>query len=299
MDTDKVVTTILEPHFWENAWQASVKSSSRNQSGSDPEKQILRWNRMAKWFSQRTASPEAEQRKNKIITLLEKEGALSPESRVLDIGAGPGNWTIPLARIAALVTALEPAGEMVRRLNERVAAEGLTNVQVDQRRWEEVDPEAENLTGQFDLVFASMTPGVSNPASLSKVIAASRGFCYLSRFSGQGWRKTHAELWREMFGEDPGPNPGDIIYPFNLLYAMGFRPRLHFEYWTHDREETVEDAIENLRLFFEDHAPLTPEIEDKIKNYVETRATDGIFRQTQDVCQGIMLWDVRNQRGVA
>lgn len=58
----------------------------------------------------------------------EKSRALGidPSWSVLDIGAGPG--TLPLARRAKRVTALETSLAMVKRLKRHVGEEGLSNI---------------------------------------------------------------------------------------------------------------------------------------------------------------------------
>jgi hypothetical protein len=96
-----------------------------------------------------------------------------------------------------------------------------------------------------------MTPGIDGPANLHKMIAASRRFCYLSAFAGRGWQRWYAELWQEFFDEPMGEPAHDIIHPFNLLYAMGYRPNLSFSYLTQEHSLPREEAIEDLGLFLE------------------------------------------------
>ncbi len=53
---------------------------------------------------------------------------LSPEHRILEIGAGTGIYTIPLARKSRAVTAVEISENMIARLKEKAAREGLQNI---------------------------------------------------------------------------------------------------------------------------------------------------------------------------
>lgn len=285
----------MDSTFWQEMWQSAIENSPIGHH-KKKDATIRRWDKMAEWFSKRTASSEADDRRRKIIEMLKNEGALGPSSTVLDIGAGPGSWAVPLSREAAHVVALEPSGEMIKRLESRIRQEGIENIDVVCRLWEEIDLEEEGWINQFDLVFASMTPGVRDPDSLKKVIDASKGFCYLSRFSGQGWRKSYSELWEAIFGEGIGTNPTDIIYPFNMVYAMGYKPNLHFNYWRHTREEPVDEAVENILLFFEDHVETDENIREQVKNYVMNHSVEGVYSQDREVCQGIMFWNVQSVR---
>lgn len=141
-------------------------------------------------------------------------------------------------------------------------------------------------------MFASMTPGVQDPENLQKMTMASRKYCYYSSFSGQRWGQAHRDLWQRFFNEDMGHTVGDIIYPFGLLYASGYRPKLSF--FTSRREEidTVEEVVENLCTFFWSYMNITPEARQVIEVYVKERVEEGIFKQENKFCHGMMLWRV-------
>jgi hypothetical protein len=137
-----------------------------------------------------------------------------------------------------------------------------------------------------------MTPGVQDPETLQKMIAASRWFCYLSAFSGRRWEQAYCDLWQRFFGEDIGENPGDIIYPFGLLYAMGYRPGLRFASNQQVQEQPVEEAVEELLRFFWSYMDIAVGVRQVVEEYVQERSQSGIFRQETNVCHGMMLWRV-------
>jgi ubiquinone/menaquinone biosynthesis C-methylase UbiE len=80
---------------------------------------------------------------------------LSPGARVLDIGAGPGTLALPIAPRVRAVVAVEPAGGMADVLEEHLARDGIANVSVVRRRWEDVDPS--DLGPPFEIVIASFS----------------------------------------------------------------------------------------------------------------------------------------------
>jgi len=59
--------------------------------------------------------------------------------RILDVGPGPGTLAIPLANIAAHVTAVEPSEGMLACLRENVSYAGVPNIDIVPKKWEEVD----------------------------------------------------------------------------------------------------------------------------------------------------------------
>ncbi|ACN16439.1 putative SAM-dependent methyltransferase [Desulforapulum autotrophicum HRM2] len=276
---------------WKDLWQKELKNDPETKKSQD---HIKKWDQRAPSFDKRTVSPEAVLRKERILSMLEDAGALQAGNRILDIGSGPGNWAIPMVEMGAEVVAVEPSGGMVKILKEKMAAKGIHSDQlrIDQRAWQDVDVEKEGLSGQFDLVFASMSPGVRDPETLNKAMKASRKFCYLSTFSGGGWRSCYNNLWQSITGQVLESSSWDFIYPFSYVYALGYRPQIDFNVWTHDRDETIDEAVENISFFVQGAVDVTPEIREKLKAHVTSQAVDGIFHQKQTICQGVMLWQI-------
>ena len=282
---------LREPRFWEEIWNEAHNSSlqARRRREVAP---LDYWNRLAGRFARRAAQERTKKRVDRVLAWLEQQGVMRPEMEVLDIGAGTGVFTVPLARRAARVTALEPAQAMLAALQERVEAEGFANVHFLDREWEKVDPAAEGLAGRFDLVFASLTPGVRDIDTLMKMTACSRGWCFLCDFAGRRLSPAREELWQLIFGEEM-PLPGhDIIYPLNYLYTLGYCPS--FQVWADewDEEQTVEEAVAGLQDFFRVYTEVTPEVKKAIADYVEKRAVKGIFIEKYRVRLGMILWTV-------
>ena len=65
---------------------------------------------------------------------------VTPSSRVLDIGAGPGTLAIPLSPRVREITAVEPAAGMNAVLRRRLEEENIGNIRVVPVTWEKVDP---------------------------------------------------------------------------------------------------------------------------------------------------------------
>jgi ubiquinone/menaquinone biosynthesis C-methylase UbiE len=74
---------------------------------------------------------------------------LAPGTRLLDVGCGAGQLTIPAARRGIKVTALDLAANLVEQARAKAAAEGLT-AQIDQGDAEALPYEA----GSFDVVMS-------------------------------------------------------------------------------------------------------------------------------------------------
>lgn len=279
--------------FWEERWLAAVDASPmRRRRGGDS---LARWNKTAGDFAARTGEKENDEKRKKILAWLRESGALFPGVKVIDIGAGPGNWAIPLAEAGAEVLALEPAQGMIEILGERVRQAGV-KVANHQATWQEIDLDALGWRGHFDLVFASMTPGVDGPSMLHKMLAAAKedgAFCYLSAFAGRAWQEWYGELWRTLFNEELGGHVNDIIHPFNLLYALGYRPEMRFEQWERPISWPRDKAISDFTNHLADFSEMNEEVQRSIADYVDNRLVDGRFQETRRGLRGLMLWDTR------
>ena len=281
--------------FWEDRWREAVKHSPMRRRRREEGDGMQRWNKMAKDFAERTADKDMDDKRQKTLAWLQESGTLRPDVKILDIGAGPGNWALPLAETGAQVTALEPAAAMLEILHSRAKAAGIQGIEVHQATWQEIDLDREDWRSAYDLVFASMTPGVDGPEMLEKMIAASRGFCYLSAFAGKHWQEWYGELWRKLFDEELSGHVNDIIHPFNLVYSMGYRPELRFESWDRQISWPREKAMEDFTTHLESFTEITAEVTAAIAAHVDGHCRDGIFHDSRSGCRGMMLWDIRQR----
>ena len=71
---------------------------------------------------------------------------IDSDTTILYIGAGSGRWTIPMARIADTVTAVEPSGTMLDNLHENIASANLHNIQIIQSSWEDAVVKPHDIT---------------------------------------------------------------------------------------------------------------------------------------------------------
>jgi SAM-dependent methyltransferase len=142
-------------------------------------------------------------------------------SRVLDIGAGPGTLSVPLAPRVKEITAVEPGEGMAAILEARAAAEGVTNISCIRKKWEEIDV-AGDLAPPYDLVIASLSLTMEDiRAALQKMDAVCGGYVCLCWFVDMPfWERMYADLWEPLHGTRYHSGPkADCL--FNVLYQMG------------------------------------------------------------------------------
>jgi len=284
------------PELWKRYWLEAKKRSPVNRRELAGERaEIERWNARACGYAEHTDTDQSRERHDQILNWLERRGALQAGFRVLDIGAGPGNYAVLLSPRVEEVVAVEPAASMTMILKQRIAKQNIGNVRIAQKTWEEVSLAAEGWQGAFDLVFASMCPGVGTPDTLAQMIGASKNFCFLSGWSGSRWGKwglSQSELWPRIFGEQLEDYPSDILYSFGLLYALGYRPELRFLRPQVHLEMDPQEAIDGLIEHFSRYTRITSAMRETIDAHVAGYSRGGKFSQRYTTCQGFMIWQV-------
>jgi len=204
---------------WNLVWQKQVDGNRKNSPGRDcariwesRESALRFWNMCRKERSR--------------IDQAIWETDISENSRILDIGAGPGTLAIPFAQKVAHVTAVEPADGMCSVMREKMAEYGVSNIDILQKRWEDVLVESD-LSGPYDVVIASFSLGMRDiRAAIEKMVRASSRYVYLYHFAGpSSWDMQWQTLWPKLHGRPylPGPK-GDVLY--NVLYQMGIYPNV-------------------------------------------------------------------------
>ncbi|MDY0386847.1 MAG: class I SAM-dependent methyltransferase [Methanolobus sp.] len=176
---------------------------------------------------------------------------ITADSKVLDIGAGPGSLAIPLARKVRSVTAVEPSKGMIEVLEENMDQYGCENISIVKKRWEDIDIE-KDLDGPYDVIIASFSLGMPDiRKAIEDMQAVSCGYIYLYWFAGETSWDLHSKIiWPQLHGNEYHINPKcDVLY--NVLYQMGIYPDM--ETFTLGRTETyssLDAAVDGLSDHF-------------------------------------------------
>lgn len=133
---------------------------------------------------------------------------------VVDIGAGGGALTIPLAGAARHVIAIEPSPGQVERLMAEASREQLTNVTAIVNRWEDVDPAA---LGRVDVITAAYCFQMEDiETALDKMVRTASKHVFLVHFVDHDLVKPLTRIMSEF---QAGP---DYHFLNNVLYDMGY-----------------------------------------------------------------------------
>ncbi len=291
--------SIFDPQYWNLIWQEHDQSH-RASEGEVGKEQGEIWNKKAKKFAADNLGKSGSKRCQQTLSFITQTMALRPKMKVLDIGCGPGTFAIPLAQMGLEVTALDPADQMLKQMTANLPADLPGKIIPVLGAWEELDPEEKGWTEQFDLVFASMSPGIFNQQMLEQMNACSKGWCFLSNFAGPRYSPLFDEFWQEVFAAPLSNHRFDMVFAFNSLYMMGYSPYVSYyhvdsEKWAGRDEFTAE--LSSLIKW----SPMKLEkenLEDRIDQFLESRMVDGKIQQHWRYTVGMLLWNVNHLRKV-
>jgi ubiquinone/menaquinone biosynthesis C-methylase UbiE len=213
------------------------------------------------------------------------------EDTVLDIGCGNGAITIPLAKKAKSVTALDSSVKMLDILRENAAAVSLTNIKYINQDIEDVDaPEL----GPHDVVVASRSlNGIANiKPELAKINQVAQKHVYLTLW-GSGNREFENEI-AELLGRKTHQHPEYTIV-LNILKELGIEA--HFEPLesnTRNFYSNLDEALERIEWRV---GELNEEEKLIVKEHLSkvlTKNLDGSFSFLRNSSKWILIWWEKN-----
>ncbi len=141
---------------------------------------------------------------------------LTPQTRVLDVGAGTGRFSLALAPFVQHVTAVEPNASMLGFLQQDAQEAGLTNVSYVQSTWQDAPADL-----HADVVICShvLYPIRDIEAFLAKLLNATDRTCFIYH-RATSIDSLSAPIWRHFHGDDR-QDPPAYIAVLDVLFEMG------------------------------------------------------------------------------
>ena len=130
---------------------------TKNIHGASADNHRTLWNAEAERYSR---APTARFEDDPFLAIVENSGALTPQARVIDLGCGPGIYSVAIASRVKEVMGYDVSEEMLEHARERARNENRTNCTFSVLNWQSADIEALGLVKSFGVSIARLTPAV-------------------------------------------------------------------------------------------------------------------------------------------
>ncbi len=263
---------IFTKEFWINEWEKIKQNDTFNvhKGFSGPEF----WDKAS--LSYNTDKSEISSRgMHRSIDIFKENNCFFPGIKILEIGCGTGLFARELANQGANVTAIDFSTGMLKRFKEDTPSSQKKNINIMHMDWEKTDVEKMGWKNRFDLVIAFMSPAVSKPETLFKMMEASKNACAVKGWAAKRKHPLLDDLWEKIMGNRLDDKPQSLIIKFNLLFSMGFFPELYCDTLDWEQKISVKEEIDKKLAFFKRTSDRPEhELKEIIKNHLSSIADD-------------------------
>lgn len=184
---------------------------------------------------------------------------------VLDIGAGCGTLSIPLAKAGKTVTALDAAPSMIELLDKEIERQGISGIKTIRAAWGEVALKAHDV-----VLLANVPTILQEPdAFLSKVGSlAKKAVFIIENADPKGDKFYYRELYPLVFNRPFGER-SDYLKTYTALHSMGIYANV--EIIDYDFDQPF-DSIDEAVAFWKEYMGIVTEEHDRtLKGFLETK----------------------------
>ncbi len=278
---------IFNEKFWIDQWN-NLNEGRSSQSGWS---NAAVWNSMAENYGGKDKS-WLEQRRTDVKQLLNRS-IIFPGAKVLDIGCGPGSHGIPFAEAGCKVTAVDISEKMIERFKSEIPQELKDSIDCHICNWHDINPEAEGFLGEFDLVFANMTPAINSAEDLKRLMQCSKRWCHWAGWSGERRDYLMEDIRSALDIGHKGAFEGNGLFVFNLLCSMGYTPQCDFTSREWERQESAEKLTDQATAILTSESGTDQEeIREKIREYIVTCEKSGFVQRKSKGTSISMQWKI-------
>lgn len=197
------------------------------------------WDKRAKRAGK---GPMASADGDPMLPRLRRAVGRSGTATVLDVGSGPGRFTLAIAPRVQRVTAVDPSKKMLSFLRKRAKEAGITNVRTVTGQWQDVEVDSADVVLCCHVL--PLIPDVVPFVRKLDAAAHRRVLLYLGAHAADA---VVDPFWRRFHGSPRKPG-ASYVDAWAVLEEEGFDVSVEVvEMRTWSRHETLADAVEVYR----------------------------------------------------
>ncbi len=263
---------------WNELWKTKLLSTYRVKLC-----ETSYWDKCAVGFNQKTTRMQ-NMTQNQLDRI-----KLLPEYTVLDVGAGTGRLTIPIAKKVKQVTAVEPSPKMLSLLKSNAEKEQMHNIVPLNLSCEQITVN-ENVF-PHDVVVASFSLFMNDLSNtLQKIDALATKGVYL--FSSAS-RWINEELQQIIHGDKLAFTCGDYIYIYNMLHDLGILANV--DVWNYQGKQyytSLDNAVSHFMETYRIASNRKDELRAYLKQMLITEDGNLLFKQQK---KAALIWWKKTQ----
>jgi SAM-dependent methyltransferase len=271
---DRVLLNSVNNIDWAQLWHKQMQRTSFRGEG------VEFWNNWAKTFPVKNGE-------SVYVREVIKRMHLEPGWSILDVGAGMGTMTLPLARRGYQVTALDSSPDMLDVIARDAAKEGFYNIRLVNVDWTQARVGEDFPEHDVVLVSRSLPAGSDIASSIRLIDKAARRACFIT------WKVTNYNELElgicDLLGTEYNTFPEYIVL-YNLLYSLGIYADVDiFQVESRWKMRSLDEAY--IQLVRSRHVE-NGQMKEKIMAYLEKNLSfqDGYYCKEKKTVWALFSW---------
>lgn len=236
---------------------------------------------------QRDAEASVDPHTADVVDTLFRQGLLTPESSVLDIGSGTGTYALAFASRCAEVTALDMEPTSLAILQEHAAQLGLSNITSQEGMWEAYRPDR-----TFSFVFTSMCPAICDYEELCRMESFSERACGIIAVTRGSYDLHRKRLMELLNVRSPAGMTTEALWYYESLYLAGKQPNVKSWSNQYAYDTSIEEACRRNEIYFEIFGIPAEQSRPRLQQYFTSQAKGGLVPDETRLNAALISWSV-------